>query len=217
MYFVRCSGSHVHTNTVCAWRGTPWEFLFGVFVSFLPVSSSSAASGAVTPTSTAFLSASSFLRPSDPEISLYCWAPQKRKWGFSHTSNPEPTQETSQGRRCLSPLRLCGTPPARTWWEKEVLSLANREVKFEGIFWRNCQFLLVAWLSLREMPPRGPGAVAWIRLVWLSPASEKLRRERQVYSRHWQVCSVHKEIKLFHAPGESCSICCLNKPVTTWH
>lgn len=101
--------------------------------------------------------------------------------------------------------------------EKEVLSLANREVKFEGVFWRSCQFLLVAWLSLREMPPRDLGAAAWIQLVWLSPASEKLRRERRVYYRHWQVCSVHEEIKLFYAPGESCLICCLNKPVTTWH
>lgn len=191
------------------------EHLCLVPLSFLHVGPSLAASGAATPTSTAFLSASSFLCPSDPEMSLYCWAPQKRKWGFSHTSDPEPAQGTSLGCHCLSPLRLSGTPPARMWQEKEVLSLANREVTFEGIFWRSCQFLLVAWHSLREMLPRDPGAGAWIRLVWLSPASEK--RERQVYSRHRQVCSVHKYTKLFHTPGESCLICCLNKPVTTWH
>lgn len=118
-YFLNCSGPHVHKNAVCGEGGMLWEFLFSAFVCLLCADRALAVSGAIIPAPTSLglqLPASIW-----PLGFLYTAGPRKRKWGFSHTSNPEPTQGPSQGGRCLCPFRLRKTTQTKKWQgEKRV-------------------------------------------------------------------------------------------------
>lgn len=111
---------------------------------------------------------------------------------FSHTSSPRPTQGTSEGR-------LRGSTQAKKWKEKKNGSFVSRPQGSE--VWGN--FLKKPSVPFGHLTlPLGDATKGLGSKLRKSgrfdclQLSEKPRRERCFYSRHWHVWPVHEEIHL---------------------